>query len=186
MQRHAMLLARIEQQFGVPATLLMAIWTMETDNGTGDMGKLPVIRTLATLAHDCRRTELFQRELIAALRIVRRVMRAASMLSSVLRDACAAARSVKLLGQFVAASRVCAASFRRTAWRVDAGRSQSFSPNGGLHDVLGTVGRGSRLYPYAEPLETNGRRRARAGWGSPGVYRRWDLGGAPRLRSKRS
>ena len=63
MQRHAALLSRIERQFGVPPTLLMAIWTMETDNGTGDMGKLPVIRTLATLAHDCRRTELFQHEL---------------------------------------------------------------------------------------------------------------------------
>ena len=50
----------------------MAIWSMETDNGTGDMGKLPVIRTLATLAHDCRRTDLFQRELIASLRIVQR------------------------------------------------------------------------------------------------------------------
>ena len=23
----------------------MAIWTLETDNGTGDMGKLPVVRT---------------------------------------------------------------------------------------------------------------------------------------------
>jgi membrane-bound lytic murein transglycosylase B len=52
MQRHAALLARIERQFGVPATLLMAIWTLESDNGTGDMGKLPVIRTLATLAHE--------------------------------------------------------------------------------------------------------------------------------------
>jgi membrane-bound lytic murein transglycosylase B len=51
MQRHAALLARIERQFGVPATLLMAIWTLESDNGSGDMGKLPVIRTLATLAH---------------------------------------------------------------------------------------------------------------------------------------
>ena len=50
----------------------MAIWTLESDNGTGDMGKLPVIRTLATLAHDCRRTELFQGELIAALKIVQR------------------------------------------------------------------------------------------------------------------
>ena len=50
----------------------MAIWTMESDNGIGDMGKLPVVRTLATLAHDCRRTELFQRELIAALRILQR------------------------------------------------------------------------------------------------------------------
>jgi len=72
MQRHAALLARVERQFGVPATLLMAIWTLESDNGTGDMGKLPVVRTLATLAHDCRRSELFQRELIAALQIVQR------------------------------------------------------------------------------------------------------------------
>ena len=72
MARHAQLLSRIEHQFGVPATLIMAIWTMETDNGTGDMGKLPVVRTLATLAHDCRRTELFQGELIAALHILQR------------------------------------------------------------------------------------------------------------------
>jgi lytic murein transglycosylase len=72
MQRHAALLARIEHQFGVPRQLLMAIWTLESDNGTGDMGRLPVIRTLATLAHDCRRSELFQRELIAALQIVQR------------------------------------------------------------------------------------------------------------------
>jgi lytic murein transglycosylase len=72
MVRRAALLSRIEQQFGVPRTLIMAIWTMESDNGGGDMGKLPVIRTLATLAHDCRRSELFQRELIAALKIVQR------------------------------------------------------------------------------------------------------------------
>jgi lytic murein transglycosylase len=72
MVRHAALLARIERQFGVPAALIMAIWTLETDNGTGDMGKLPVVRTLATLAHDCRRTELFQGELLAALKIVQR------------------------------------------------------------------------------------------------------------------
>ena len=72
MQRHAALLSRVERQFGVPAALLMAIWTLESDNGTGDMGKLPVVRTIATLAHDCRRTELFQRELIAALQVVQR------------------------------------------------------------------------------------------------------------------
>jgi len=72
MQTHAALLSRIERQFGVPPTLLMAIWTLESDNGTGDMGKLPVIRTIATLAHDCRRSELFQNELIAALKIVQR------------------------------------------------------------------------------------------------------------------
>ena len=72
MQSHAALLGRVERQFGVPKELLMAIWTLESDNGTGDMGKLPVVRTIATLAHDCRRTELFQNELIAALKIVQR------------------------------------------------------------------------------------------------------------------
>ena len=44
MAQYADLLSRIERQFGVPRELIMAIWTMETDNGTGDMGKLPVIR----------------------------------------------------------------------------------------------------------------------------------------------
>ena len=72
MQRNARLLNRIERQYGVPKELLMAIWSMETDNGTGDMGKRPVVRTLATLAWDCRRSELFQGELIAALRILQR------------------------------------------------------------------------------------------------------------------
>jgi lytic murein transglycosylase len=72
MQKHHALLTRVENDFGVPATLIMAIWTLESDNGTGDMGKLPVVRTIATLAHDCRRTELFQGELIAALQIVQR------------------------------------------------------------------------------------------------------------------
>jgi lytic murein transglycosylase len=72
MRRHAALLARVERQFGVPKELIMAIWTMESDNGRGDIGTLPVVRTLATLAHDCRRSELFQRELIAALTILQR------------------------------------------------------------------------------------------------------------------
>ena len=72
MQKHAALLSRIERQFGVPAQLIMAIWTLESDNGTGDLGKMSVVRTIATLAHDCRRTELFQGELIATLQILQR------------------------------------------------------------------------------------------------------------------
>jgi lytic murein transglycosylase len=72
MQRHAALLSRIERQFGVPGSLIIAIWGLESDFGSGDMGKLPVIRTLATMAHDCRRTELFQGELLAALKIIQR------------------------------------------------------------------------------------------------------------------
>jgi lytic murein transglycosylase len=72
LQRHAALLASIEAKYGVPRQILVAIWGLETDFGKGDMGKLPVIRTLATMAHDCRRTELFQGELLAALKIVQR------------------------------------------------------------------------------------------------------------------
>jgi lytic murein transglycosylase len=72
LQRHAALFARIERQFGVPAPLIVAIWGLETDFGTGDMGKLPTFRVLATMAHDCRRTELFQKELLAALQILQR------------------------------------------------------------------------------------------------------------------
>jgi lytic murein transglycosylase len=70
--RHGALLARIERQFGVPPAVIVAIWGLESDFGVGDMGKLPVVRVVATMAHDCRRTELFQRELIAALQIVQR------------------------------------------------------------------------------------------------------------------
>ena len=72
LQRNAALLASIEAKFGVPRQILVAIWGLETDFGKGDMGKLPVIRTLTTLAHDCRRTELFQGELLAALKILQR------------------------------------------------------------------------------------------------------------------
>ena len=72
LQKHAALLSRIERQFGVPPQIIVAIWGLETDFGKGDMGKLPVFRVLATMAHDCRRTDLFQGELLAALKIVQR------------------------------------------------------------------------------------------------------------------
>jgi lytic murein transglycosylase len=70
--RHASLLSRIEQRTGVPPQIVVAIWGLESDFGKGDIGRMPVIRTLATMAHDCRRTELFQGELLAALKILDR------------------------------------------------------------------------------------------------------------------
>ena len=72
LQKHAALLSRIEARFGVPPEIVVAIWGLESDFGRGDIGKMPVIRTLATMAHDCRRTELFQGELLAALKILQR------------------------------------------------------------------------------------------------------------------
>ena len=71
LQQHAGTLARIERQFGVPGPVLVAIWGMETDFGS-NMGRSSALRALVTLAHDCRRTEMFQGELLAALKIIDR------------------------------------------------------------------------------------------------------------------
>ncbi len=57
--------------YGVPGEVLVAIWGLETDFGV-NIGKFPTIRSLATLAYDCRRSEMFRGELMDALRIVER------------------------------------------------------------------------------------------------------------------
>ena len=71
LSQHAGTLSRIEQKFGVPGPVIVAIWGLETDYGAVT-GKMPVMRALATLAHDCRRTELFQGELMSALKLIER------------------------------------------------------------------------------------------------------------------
>ncbi len=71
LQTHAALLKRIEAQYGVPGPVLVAFWGLETDFGS-DMGKFRAPTAVATLAYDCRRTEMFTRELIDLLRIVER------------------------------------------------------------------------------------------------------------------
>ena len=42
---------KIEDQFGVPGPVIVAIWGLETDFGT-DPGKFPTVRSLASLAYD--------------------------------------------------------------------------------------------------------------------------------------
>ncbi len=69
--QYSAIFSRIEQQFGVPGPVIVAIWGLETDFGA-DVGKFPTIRALATLAYDCRRPDKFRGELLAALRIVER------------------------------------------------------------------------------------------------------------------
>jgi len=79
MQRHAKLLAAIERRYGVPGEIIVAIWGMETDYGA-NIGNMNVFRSLATLAYDCRRSEFFTGQLMAALQIVQRGdMRASRM-----------------------------------------------------------------------------------------------------------
>ncbi len=62
---------KIEQQYGVPAPVIVAFWGLETDFGANN-GKLSTLRSLATLAYDCRRPEKFRTELLDALRVVQR------------------------------------------------------------------------------------------------------------------
>ena len=69
LKRHAATLSRIEQRFGVPAPVLVAIWGLETDFGAVK-GNHPVIRSVATLAYDCRRSDFFKAHFFDALRIV--------------------------------------------------------------------------------------------------------------------
>jgi lytic murein transglycosylase len=71
MRRYAPLLARIEQRFGVSPSVIVAIWGLETDFG-GNMGKMPAIRSIASLAYDCRRSAMFRAQLLDALRVVDR------------------------------------------------------------------------------------------------------------------
>src|ERR1700733_8940177 len=71
LQQYSGVFARIQQQFGVPGAVIVAIWGLETDFGV-NTGKSPTIRSLATLAYDCRRPDKFRGEVIAALQIVDR------------------------------------------------------------------------------------------------------------------
>ena len=71
MRQHQPIFQREEAQFGVPASVITAFWALESDFGAS-MGKRPVMRSLATLAWDCRRGEMFREELIAALQIIDR------------------------------------------------------------------------------------------------------------------
>jgi len=71
MKRYGSVLGRIEQSYGVPGEVLVAIWGLETDFGV-NVGKFPTIRSLATLAYDCRRSDMFKAELLDALRLIER------------------------------------------------------------------------------------------------------------------
>lgn len=66
---NAALFAAIEKKYGVPPGPIIAIWGMETAFGrfTGNQN---VLSATATLAYDCRRTEFFQEQLYAMLKLV--------------------------------------------------------------------------------------------------------------------
>lgn len=69
LKRHSATFKRVSKEFGVPGPVIVAFWGLETDFGA-NMGDFSTIRSLATLAYDCRRPELFRPHLMDALRIV--------------------------------------------------------------------------------------------------------------------
>ena len=68
---YARIFKSIERKYGVPAPVILAIWGLETNYG-GFSGNMSVLRSLATLAYDCRRSAFFTNELVNALIIVQR------------------------------------------------------------------------------------------------------------------
>lgn len=62
-------LSRIEQRTGVPASIMLAIWGKETSYGR-IKGTFDVINSLATLAYEGRRRDLFESEFIAAMKLI--------------------------------------------------------------------------------------------------------------------
>ena len=67
-QRNAATFDRIEAQFGIPREVILAFWAFETDYGSFQ-GNFNTRNALVTLAHDCRRPELFRPQLIAAIEL---------------------------------------------------------------------------------------------------------------------
>ncbi len=72
MQSHGSTLGAIEKRFGVPGAVVVAIWGLETAYGAQRGGGMSIVRSLATLAYDCRRSAFFEKELLAALKIIDR------------------------------------------------------------------------------------------------------------------
>jgi lytic murein transglycosylase len=68
---YAAAFARAEKEYGVPPAVIAAFWGLESDFGA-NMGNLPTLRSLVSLAYDCRRSEMFVGETVAALKIIDR------------------------------------------------------------------------------------------------------------------
>jgi len=65
-REHQALLARITKEYGVPASVVQAIWGVESRFGRAT-GRVPIVPALATLAWEGRRAEFFRGQLFDAL-----------------------------------------------------------------------------------------------------------------------
>ena len=67
--QHGQLVRAVGNRYGMPSSLLVAVWGIESNYGR-TQGEFPVVQALATLAYDGRRGAMFRRELLNALRIL--------------------------------------------------------------------------------------------------------------------
>ncbi len=67
-QRQDRIFDQIEAELGIPRGVLLAFWAFETDFGAVQ-GDFNTLNALVTLAHDCRRPELFRPQVFAALEL---------------------------------------------------------------------------------------------------------------------
>ena len=72
MAKHRELLGRIERQYGVDASYIVAIWGLETSYG-GFTGSYPLFTSLVSMAHEPRRREFFTTQLLIGLQMVERL-----------------------------------------------------------------------------------------------------------------
>jgi lytic murein transglycosylase len=70
-RKHAATFERADKQYGVPAAVITGFWGLESDFGS-NMGKDNSLRSLTSLAYDCRRAEMFRGHLFDGLRLVQR------------------------------------------------------------------------------------------------------------------
>ena len=62
-------LGALEAQYGVPSSILVAIWGVESNFGS-NKGSFPVLRALATLGYEGRRAAFGRQQIVAALEIL--------------------------------------------------------------------------------------------------------------------
>ncbi|WP_282095776.1 lytic murein transglycosylase [Epibacterium ulvae] len=67
-QKYDAIFRRIESTYGIDRGVLLAFWAFETDYGSFQ-GDFNTLNALVTLAHDCRRPDLFRPQVFAALEL---------------------------------------------------------------------------------------------------------------------
>ena len=66
--KHEQIFSAVHQKYGVPPAVLLSFLALETDYGVVQ-GDFNTLNSLLTLSHDCRRPELFQPHVFAALHL---------------------------------------------------------------------------------------------------------------------